>query len=292
MSRGVIARLAGSDRVNFLLTNAFPRRFATTLVGRLVRIEQPILRNMAMALWRLFSDLDLSDAADTDFPSLHACFTRRLRAGARPFAADPDILGSPCDAIIGACGTVTDGDVLQIKGFSYRLADLLDDASHAASLAGGSYVTLRLTASMYHRFHAPHDCAVTAVTHIFGDVWNVNPPTLRRVPRLYCRNERAVLRTRLSATGHAVTLVPVAAVLVAGIKLGFLDMPPGPARKTGWSAACHARFRKGDEIGWFEHGSTIVLIAAQGVSLYPGITEGDTIRAGQNLLRIDAAWMS
>ena len=286
MIRAVIARLSHVDRVNFVLTNCFPRRLATTFIGWFARIEQPFVRDLSLRVWRLFSDLDLSDAAETRFASLHACFTRRLRDGARPFQADPAIVAAPCDAIVGACGDVSDGRLLQVKGFPYRLGDLLDDEAHAASFAGGSYVTLRLTASMYHRFHAPHDCVVTAVTHIFGDVWNVNPPTLARVRDLYCRNERAVVQTRLSATGHAVTLVPVAAVLVAGIRLGFLDLPTGPARKTRWRTACHAALQKGDEMGWFEHGSTIIVVAPAGLSICAGIAEGNMIRAGQALLRI------
>ncbi len=286
MIRAVIARVWRFDRVNFVLTNRIPRRLATTFIGWLVRIEQPLVRDLSLRLWRLFSDLDLSDAADTRFASVHACFTRRLRDGARPFVADPAIVAAPCDAIVGARGTVMDGTLLQVKGFSYRLGDLLDDEAHAASLEGGTYVTLRLTASMYHRFHAPHDCVVTAVTHIFGDVWNVNPPTLRRVRGLYCRNERAVVRTRLSATGHAVTLVPVAAILVAGIRLAFLDMPKGPARKTRWSTACHVALQKGEAMGWFEHGSTIIVVASEGLSVCAGITEGNIIRAGQALFQI------
>jgi phosphatidylserine decarboxylase len=286
MIRAIIDRVSHSDRVNFVLTNCIPRRLATTFIGWFVRIEQPFVRDLSLRIWRLFSDLDLSDSAETRFASLHACFTRRLRDGARPFPADPAIVAAPCDAIVGACGNVTDGKLLQVKGFSYRLGDLLDDGAHAASFAGGSYVTMRLTASMYHRFHAPHDCVVTAVTHIFGDVWNVNPSTLRRVRELYCRNERAVVQTRLSATGHAVTLVPVAAILVAGIRLEFLDMPKGPARKTRWSTACHAALQKGDEMGWFEHGSTIIVIASEGLSICAGITEGNTIRAGQALFQI------
>jgi phosphatidylserine decarboxylase len=285
MIRAVIARLAGADRVNFLITNCIPRRLATRLAGWFVRIEQPLVRDVSLKIWRLFSDLDLTDAAETSFPSLHACFTRRLRAGARPFAADPAILAAPCDAIIGACGTIADGQLLQVKGSSYSLAHLLDDPAHAAALAGGTYVTLRLTAAMYHRFHAPHDIEITAVSHIFGDVWNVNPPTLRRVPNLYCRNERAIVRTTLTASGQALTLVPVAAILVAGIKFGFLDMPAGPARKSRWSTACRTTLRKGDEMGWFEHGSTIIVIAAPGFSLCPGTAAGRPIRAGQPLLR-------
>ncbi len=80
---------------------------------------------------------------------------------------------------------------------------------------------------MYHRFHAPHDLRVESVRHIWGDTWNVNPIALKRVEALFCRNERAVLRLRLRRAGHAVTLVPVAAILVAGLRLGFL--PEGGA---------------------------------------------------------------
>ncbi len=287
MIRNVIARVSRSDRVNFILTNWLPRRAATSFIGWFVRIEQPLVRDLSLRIWRLFSDLDLRDAAETRFASLHACFTRRLRPGARLFPADPAIVASPCDAIVGACGRVLDGRLLQVKGFSYRLGDLLDDQAHADSFAGGSYVTLRLTAAMYHRFHAPHDCVVSAVTHIFGDVWNVNPPTLRRVAELYCRNERAVIRTTLAATGQAVTLVPVAAILVAGIRLGFLQMPVGPARKTRWSTACDVTLRKGEEMGWFEHGSTIVVLAQKGLSICAGVTEGRVIRAGEALFETE-----
>jgi phosphatidylserine decarboxylase len=284
--RALIARVSRSDRVNFVLSNYIPRRLATRFMGWFVRIEHPLVRDVSIRVWRLFSDLDLDDAADTRFASLHACFTRQLRQGARPFPADSRIVASPCDAIVGACGDIVDGRLLQVKGFSYRLGELLDDEAHAASFAGGSYVTLRLSAAMYHRFHAPHDCVVTDVAHIFGDVWNVNPPTLRRVPNLFCRNERAVLRTTLIDTGHELTLVPVAAILVAGIRLSFLEMPSGAGRKARWSTACHAELRKGEEMGWFEHGSTIVVIAPEGLALCAGVAEGNLIRAGQPLFHI------
>jgi phosphatidylserine decarboxylase len=88
----------------------------------------------------------------------------------------------------------------------------------------GYYVTLRITVSMYHRFHAPHDCRVIQVTYISGDTWNVNPIALKRVEKLFCKNERALIQTRLQATGHIMTLVPIAAVLVASIRLHFLDV--------------------------------------------------------------------
>src|SRR5262249_53562656 len=153
----------------------------------------------------------------------HDCFTRELKPGLRPFNPDPAIVASPSDGIIGAHGTIAGTELFQIKGAPYALTDLLGDAAEAAAHRDGKFVTLRLTAGMYHRFHAPYDCRIEQVTSIFGDCWNVNPIALKRVERLFCKNERAVIRSRLES-GETFTLVAVAAVLVASVRLHFLDM--------------------------------------------------------------------
>jgi phosphatidylserine decarboxylase len=137
---------------------------------------------------------------------------------------------------------------------------------------------------MYHRFHAPFDAHVERVTLIHGDVWNVNPIALKRVERLFCKNERAVIRTHL-ATGEAVTLVPVAAILVASIRLHFLDMVLNAQTKGPVNFPCDVNVTKGEELGWFEHGSTIIILAPGDFSFCDGIGEGARIRAGQALLR-------
>jgi phosphatidylserine decarboxylase len=216
---------------------------------------------------------------------MHHCFTRQLKDGARPIVMDPDVLVSPCDAIVGASGKVEGDRVLQIKGLAYSLEDLLADEQHAASFRGGEYLTLRLTSSMYHRFHAPYDCRVSSVTHIPGDTWNVNPIALKRVERLFCKNERAMIRTTLSGSGYNLTLVPVAAILVAGIRLRFLDMPFIRGDKVRRTFRCDTSFRKGDEMGWFEHGSTIIVLAPEGFRLCDGVREGTPIRVGQAIMR-------
>ncbi len=284
--RRALARVGAQEDLNFLITNRLPRRLATRLMGRLSRIEQPLVRDLSLALWRLFCDVDLSDAREARFPSLHAAFVRALKAGARPVAADPAVLTSPCDAILGAHGTVAGGQVLQIKGSPYRLADLLQDAALAEAHEGGTYATLRLTAGMYHRFHAPHDLRVASVRHLWGDTWNVNPIALRRVEALFCRNERAVLRSTLAAGGHAVTLVPVAAILVAGLRLGFLPEGSDLRATGGRTIPCAAHLAKGAEMGWFEHGSTVVVLAPPGFGLWPGLREGARLRMGEPLMRL------
>lgn len=284
--RTLINRLVENERLNFLLTNRIPRRLATRFVGWFGRIEQPLVRDMSLALWRAFSDLDLTDANTRRFKSVHDCFTRELRPGARPIDPDPAVLGSPCDAIVGACGAIDGVELLQVKGSGYTLREIFGDAELADTYRGGRYITLRLTSGMYHRFHAPHDCRVEQVTHIPGDVWNVNPIALRRVPKLFCKNERAVLRTRLAATGHLITLVPVAAILVAGIRLRFLDAAFDRERGGPTVIPCDAMLKKGEEMGWFEHGSTIVAFAPDGFSLCPSVRAGGRIRVGQPLMRL------
>ena len=288
--RSLLARLTNHDGLNFVLTNRIPRRTLTRFVGWLSKVEQPLVRDASIAIWRQFSDLDLSEARKTKFKSLHDCFIRELKDGARPIDQRADILTSPSDAIVGANGTIADGVMLQVKGSTYALAELVRDENLVAAFRNGTYVTLRLTASMYHRFHAPHLCRVEHVSHIAGDTWNVNPPALKRVDRLFCRNERAVLQLRLDHGGHAVALVPVAAILVAGLKLRFMEMPADRQHDAPWRRKCNVQLTKGEEIGWFEHGSTIIVLAPHGFALAPSIVEGQTIRMGDPLMQLpDAA---
>ena len=277
-------RLLLQEDLNFLLTNRLPRVAMTRFMGWFSKIRQPLVCRASIAVWRLFTELDLSEAKQAHYASLHDCFTRELRSGVRPVDADPAILTSPCDAIVGACGTVEAGSVLQAKGSPYELADLFGAAARAAPYQGGSYATLRLTSSMYHRFHAPCDGRIEHVTYLSGDTWNVNPIALQRVRRLFCRNERALIRMRLP-DGSPLALVAVAAILVASIRLHWLDV----VLHLRWSGphempSDHAVL-KGQELGWFEHGSTIIVFAPPGFSLVDGIATGRRLRMGEPLLR-------
>jgi len=284
--RSVLSRLTQQEDLNFLLTNRIPRRLVTRFMGWFSKIEQPLVRDLSIGVWRLFSDLDLSEARKSQFESMHDCFIRELKEGARPIDGDPSALVSPCDAIVGACGAIAGTEVVQVKGFPYTLRELFGGPEYDEVYRDGCYATLRLTSSMYHRFHAPHDGRVEEVVYISGDTWNVNPIALERIEKLFCRNERALIRTRLDATGHMVTLVPVAAILVASIRLHFLDVLLHLEYRGPNVIACDAPFRKGEELGWFQHGSTIVVLAPPGFTLSEGVGEGTVVRMGQPLMRL------
>ena len=287
-------RLLQQEDLNFLLTNRVPRLLLTRFMGWFSQIRQPVVARLSIRIWQLFTELDLGDAKQQHFDSLHDCFIRELKPGARVVDLNPTVLCSPCDAIVGACGPVQGLQVFQAKGFPYTLPDLFGSNPAAFEpYRDGCYVTLRLTASMYHRFHAPHDCAVQHVTHHAGDTWNVNPIALKRVEKLFCKNERAVIHTRLLVAGQPagppIALVPVAAILVASLRLNWLSHLLGLNYHGPNELPCAARFSKGQEMGWFQHGSTIIVFAPRDFTLVDGLTTGSPIQMGQGLLNLPTA---
>ena len=283
--KSLISSLTQQEDLNFLLTNRVPRAALTRFMGWFSKIENPLVRDASIGLWRLFSDLDLTEARKTHFKSLHDCFVRELKPGLRPVDPDPNIVASPSDGIIGAFGTIRDGELFQIKGAPYSLLDLVGDPALVEEHRNGRFITLRLTSSMYHRFHSPHDLHVEQVRLIHGDTWNVNPIALKRIEKLFCKNERAVIRTRLRS-GEPLTLVPVAAILVASIRLHFLDLVLNGQTRGPLTYPCDVDVKKGEELGWFEHGSTIIVLAPSHFEFTANVTEWGPIRAGEPLLRI------
>lgn len=283
-----IQNILSQEDLNFLLTNRIPRNTLTRLIGWFSQIENPIVAFISIKVWKFFSALDLSEAKSQHFKSMHACFTRELKPNARPINQNPNYLVSPCDALIGAFGQVRNGEIFQAKGFPYALNDLIPNPSLAKLYEGCEYVTLRLTSSMYHRFHAPAAMRIKKVTYISGDTWNVNPIALKRVERLFCKNERAVIECEINQSANGLnnatlTLVPVAAILVASIRLHCIS-PLLHLRYQGPNEIdCDAAVNRGEELGWFQHGSTIIVFAPKNYRLLSSIRLGDNIRMGEAL---------
>lgn len=282
----LIRYLARQEQLNFLLTNRIPRRLLTQFMGWYSRLNSPLLTRLSISLWRLFaSDLNLKEARTQTYNSLHECFIRELKPGSRKVDPGEDIVTSPCDAIVGACGQIMQQSVFQAKGFPYEMSDLIPDPDICSKLENGIFVTLRLKSSMYHRFHAPVDCRVTDVTYISGDTWNVNPIALKRIEKLYCKNERAVIELHTDQQGAHLVMVPVAAILVASMKFHCLQNTLDLSYQGPNHIPCNASYQKGEEMGYFQHGSTIILFASPCYQLADGISNGAEIRMGQALLQ-------
>lgn len=283
-----IQNILSQEDLNFLLTNRIPRNSLTRLIGWFSQIENPVIAYISIQVWKFFSALDLSEAKSKHFKSMHACFTRELKPNARPINQDFNNLVSPCDALIGAFGRVSNGEIFQAKGFPYSIEDLIPNKSLAKSYEGCEYATLRLTSSMYHRFHAPTAMRIRKITYISGDTWNVNPIALKRVERLFCKNERAVIECEIDradrGTEHTtLTLVPVAAILVASIRMHCIDLLFHLKYKGPNEIDCDSAVTRGEELGWFQHGSTIIVFAPKNYRLLPSLNLGHHIRMGEAL---------
>lgn len=288
--RQILERCLLQEDLNFLITNRIPRRTATLFMGWFSKIQNPLVRNISIALWRFFSQVDLSDARKTHFNSLHDAFIRQLKPGARPVEMNPNLLVSPCDGIIGSHGDINDLTVFQAKGFPYSIADLIPDQKLADTYKNGRYITIRITAGMYHRFHAPTDCHISRITYISGDTWNVNPIALKRIECLFCKNERVVIEahtTGITSPSMSFLMIPVAAILVASIRLHFIDVLLNLKYRGPNVINTSANYHKGDELGWFEHGSTIILLFPEHFSFNPRVREGHEIRMGEPLIAMN-----
>lgn len=281
-----IRKIFANEDLNFLLTNRIPRHTATVWMGWFSKIEIPWVRNLSIYVWRIFTDLDLSEAKKQSFKSLHDCFVRELREDARMINQDVSVVTSPSDGIVGECGTISNGQVFQAKGFPYKISELMGDHVDPLSLEGGVYVTLRLTSAMYHRFHAPYTGQINRVVYHSGDTWNVNPIALRRIEKLFCKNERAMISMQIGTSPHQIYVVPVAAILVASIRLHGLDLLLNSRYRGRQDIDCDLSCTKGQELGWFEHGSTIIVFAPRGFALAPRIVCGTHIKMGDALLTL------
>jgi len=258
------------------------------LTGRLsdLRLPSAILAPAIRAYVRAFG-VDLSDAElpPEGYASFNAFFTRRLREGARPIARDDGVVISPCDAQVRAFGPVPiDGRLEQVKGSTYSLEALLASAEDAAPFGRGSYATLYLSPGTYHRVHAPVDGHVDGWRYVPGRLFPVSGAGVRSVSGLFTRNERVALF--LDTTAHG----PVAVVLVGAANVGRMSLPFADLITNCGQTAARVtpaepvEVLRGNEIGVFNLGSTVVLLVAD-PDLRPAVVVGDLVQMGQALWR-------
>ncbi len=258
------------------------------LVGRLADLRLPpvLLRPLLRAYVRLYG-VDMAEAAEPleAYVSFNAFFTRRLKQGLRPLPTEADVLVSPADSRLTTIGLVPpDGRLEQVKGRTYALAELLGSDEEAERLRSGVQATLYLSPSMYHRVHSPVDGRVRAWTYRPGRLFPVNPPSVRVVDRLFTRNERVAIFYDGDTFGG------VAVVMVGAANVGRMTLTFAPlVTNTGAAAGTvrpfpEIRLGRGDELGTFNLGSTVVLLAADG-RLEPLAHAGDLVRVNQPLFR-------
>ena len=236
------------------------------------RLRDPVFGRIAV---RVGMDLSEAELLLSDYRSFHDLFVRRLQPGARPVDDTRNAAVSPVDACVSAMGETGDGVLIQAKGVSYSLSELLGDRELASELSGGSFITLYLRPKDYHRIHCPVKGTVTGLRHIPGKLFPVKPYMVRHLRGLFLRNERLVMRIN-SAMGN-MAMVCVAAAGVGNITTVFPDAGDGNA--LAWREVSFP-LERGEEVAGFNLGSTVILVFPPGVEMEP-VSPGQEMLMGQ-----------
>jgi phosphatidylserine decarboxylase len=242
-----------------------PKHWLTAVVYRLARVRVPAVKNALIRGFLKLFDVELEEVkgrVPQDFRSFNDFFIRELNDGARPVDADPAAIVSPADGTLSQAGTLRGSRILQAKGIDYSLEDLLAaDVDKAGEFSGGAFATIYLAPYNYHRVHAPVDGELVAAHYVPGDLFSVNSKTAAQVPGLFSRNERLNLHFQ-TAFG------PMVVVFVGALNVGSISTPwsgevrprkSGVVERIDVSAAPQ-QVRKGDLLGWFNMGSTVIVL--------------------------------
>lgn len=276
------------ERVFIGLQYLLPQHFLSRLIGSLAGARIGWLKRALIRAFLRHYPVDLSEAERSDpsaYESFNDFFTRRLRRGLRPIDQEPGAVACPVDGYVSQAGRLAGDALLQAKGITYSAGALLGgDPALAAPFAGGAFATLYLAPHNYHRIHMPFGGTLRVARHVPGDLFSVNTATADGVPGLFTRNERIACVFDTAAGPMAVVLV--GALFVGSMSLSWAGVIRG--RRPRGTLELPVRpviaLDKGAELGWFNMGSTVILIfAAAGPSLVPGLAPGRSLRMGERI---------
>ncbi|HKU16735.1 MAG TPA: archaetidylserine decarboxylase [Steroidobacteraceae bacterium] len=258
--------LQPGDRWFAALQYVLPKHAMSRLIYRLARSESRLIRNTFLRIFLGSYQINMAEAAQPDpfaYSTFNEFFTRALRPGVRPIAAAPDVVVSPVDGTVSQCGQIADDLLLQAKGHHYSLQELLAADDEAVSAyRGGSFACIYLAPYNYHRIHMPYAGTARSNVYVPGELFSVNAATARAVPRVFARNERLIC-------DFMTPLGRMAVILVGALHVGSIETvhcgevnPPPRRRKAPVRIASGVgrEFVKGEELGRFNMGSTVVLL--------------------------------
>jgi len=279
------------DYLKSIPQHVLPQHSLSKLMHAITRSRNPALKNFLINKIIKLYNVDMSLAREEQaeaYATFNAFFTRELKPSVRPIADKAEDIACPVDGTVSQSGTIHDGDIFQAKNKKFTVQQLLATSdSICDQFSNGSFATIYLSPRDYHRIHCPLDAKLLEMSHIPGRLFSVNPATTRTVNELFARNERvsAIFET----PAGLMAVVMVGAIFVSSIDTVWSGtvVPPYAKSIRHWKYAEDAqRFiaNKGDELGRFNMGSTVVLLFQQGkVNLSPILTNGKTVKMGEKI---------
>ncbi|MGA9854775.1 MAG: archaetidylserine decarboxylase [Gammaproteobacteria bacterium] len=275
------------DRIKAGLQYLLPQHAISRLIHWLARIEVPAVKNSLIRRFIQRFDVDMSEAVEPDgtaYPCFNAFFTRTLRAETRPIADGIKTIVSPVDGRVSQIGTINQAHILQAKGRTFSVLELLaGNTAVAHAFTNGEFVTLYLSPRDYHRIHMPLDGHLGHMLYVPGRLFSVNPPTTRAVPNLFARNERVAMIFESGAGPMGVVMVGALNVgSIETVWAGEITPPHGTAVRSWEYRDDEVRLGKGAELGRFNMGSTVILLFSQKrINWKSTLVDGSIVRMGQ-----------
>ena len=276
------------DKLFVLSQYVTPQLAVSRLAGRLADSEStPALKNRVIKWFIGRYGVNMSEAAEPDFtayPTFNAFFTRALKPGARTIDPAPETLTSPVDGAISQIGQISTDRVFQAKGQSFSLTELLGgDDERAEPFREGEFATIYLSPKDYHRIHMPMAGTLKEMVYVPGKLFSVNPVTAENVPNLFARNERVACLFDTEAGPMAMVLV--GAMIVGSVETTWAGVvAPNSGKVAQWQYRGDdaVQFEKGQEMGRFRLGSTVVLVMPKGaVKWQPNQVAEKTVQLGE-----------
>jgi len=281
------------DQLFGLVQRTLPTRWLSSLVYKLTQIRQPGFKNVLIRLFLRGYTIDLREAEHEQieqYRNFNHFFTRALKPGARPLASEAQAFVSPVDGTISQFGRIDGGRVIQAKGRSYSVQELLAGDGDAASFEGGEFCTIYLAPYNYHRIHMPIDGMLRHWTYVPGRLFSVNAATARAIPRLFARNER--LNASFDTPAGRIALSMVGALFVGSLETVWCGQVTPPHQRSTTPQTQRPQqpiaLARGAELGRFNMGSTVILLAPRGsIRWEETLTPGRPVRMGESL----ATWL-
>ncbi len=274
-----------SEQLRSLPFYLLPHHGISWLIFQIARLRWQPFKNLAIRIYTKLHTVNMEEAAISDkyaYVSLNAFFTRALKADSRPLDDDPENWICPVDGTVSQAGTIEDGRIFQAKGQDYSLTELLGgDSAVAEPFRNGKFATLYLSPRDYHRIHMPIDAALKQMIYVPGRLFSVAAYTVNCIPRLFARNERVVCR--FETDNGPMVMVLVGAINVSATETVWHGLVTGKARQLthyGYGAD-EVVLRRGEEMGRFNLGSTVILLTTETFELDESISAGNPVRMGQ-----------
>ena len=271
------------------LQKFIPQHLLSRLIGKLADSHNIFIKNTFITWFVKRYQVDLSEAkieTANGFATFNEFFTRELKEGRREISRAPNTIASPADGAISELGAIELGSLMQAKGQYYSLAQLLaNNADQCNRYMGGSFSTIYLSPKDYHRVHMPLDGILKNMTYVPGELFSVNQATANQIPGLFARNERLVCE--FSSQHGDFIMILVGAMIVAGIETvwsGHVAPVKPELKTTDFSKLQPIELKKGDEMGRFKLGSTVILLFPEKTASFTDtLANGSSLRMGEEI---------